>query len=109
MTGDKPTEKQFKWVPPRDGKPSPEIYANFTHSSWTNYDVRIRLGQLVPELDYGGEFVVEERASVTITWQHAKYIAGALAELVQSYEKANGQIPVLKLPSDPTTKRPPRE
>jgi len=105
MTDDnKSTDKRHKWIPPRDGRPVPEIFSNIVQSSWTNYDIRIRLGQLIPEVDYGGDFVVEDRAAVTLSWQHAKYVAKLLSDLVNSFEKTNGDIPLLKLPPDPTPK-----
>lgn len=91
----------YKWIPPRDGKPVPEIYTNFVLSSWSNYDLRVRLGQLVPTNE---GFVVEERAAVTFTWQHAKMLIRMLSDLVASYEETNGEIGPLKLPPDPTSK-----
>jgi hypothetical protein len=44
--------------------------------------------------------IVEERAAPTLTWQHAKSVAVLLAKLVADYEKANGEIPTLKLPQE---------
>src|ERR1035441_8730361 len=40
-----PSSPAYKWIPPRDGKPIPEIYTNYILSSWSNYDVRFRLGR----------------------------------------------------------------
>lgn len=94
----------FKWIPARDGT-FHEIYSNFMHASWTLFDVRVRLGQLItiPQVsDDPKDLVVEERGAVTISWPQAKYIAGILAQLVESYEKTNGEIKPLKLPPDPT-------
>lgn len=106
-----PTAAKYEWVAPRDGKPIPEIYANFVLSSWTMFDVRVRLGQLVPtgtvpSSDANKDFVVEERAAVTLSWQHAKLVAQLLTDLVASYEAANGKINPIKLPPDPTVKNP---
>jgi hypothetical protein len=98
-----PSSPAYKWIPPRDGKPIPEIYTNYILSSWSNYDVRFRLGQLVPT-DAG--FMVEERAAITFTWQHAKMIIRLLSDLVASYEATNGEIGPIKLPPDPTQTKP---
>jgi hypothetical protein len=106
MTNDNKLQSKYKWIPPRNGSSAPEIYTNYVISSWSNYDVRFRLGQLIPSGEGAGEFVVEEKAGVTFTWQHAKYIHRLLGELVKSYEEANGEIGTLKLPSDPTSKKP---
>jgi hypothetical protein len=99
----KPLETpKYQWVPPRDGHHVPEIYANYMTTSWSMYDIRARLGQLVPSGDGPRDFVVEERAAITLTWQHAKQIATILSRLVADYERANGEIPVLKLPTEST-------
>ncbi len=92
----------YKWIPSRSGA-SPEIYTNYTHASWTKFDVRVRLGQLVPITGAiaAKDFVVEERAAVTFAWPLAKLLAIQLAHLVQSYEKENGEIVPLRLPRDP--------
>jgi Protein of unknown function (DUF3467) len=93
---------QYEWIPPRDGRPIPEIYTNYIITSWTTFDVRARFGQLVPTTSGPGKgnFVVEERAAVTISWQHLKTVSKLLAKLVADYERTNGEIPVLKLPEE---------
>lgn len=97
---DLPESPKYKWVPPRDGHPIPELYTNYIVTSWSMYDIRARIGQLVPSGEGKGDFVVEERAALTLTWQHAKAVAGLLAKLVSDYERANGEIPILKLPHE---------
>jgi len=85
--------------------PSPsgikEIYANFVAFSWTQYDIRFRLAQIIPspETPPIPEFVAEERAAVTLTWPHAKALNQILSDLVKQYEQTNGQIEFPKLPS----------
>ena len=91
---------KFAWVLPRDGHPIPEIYANYILVSWTMYDIRARLGQLIPSGTGRRDFVVEERAALTLSWQHAKSVAALLAKMVGDYEKVNGEIPILKLPEE---------
>ena len=95
------TEKQkFTWIKPE--RPTPEIYSNYVHTSWTLFDVRFTLGQLVPASP--GEtkdFVVEQQAAVTIAWAQAKYLRDVLIPLIESYEKTNGEIKPLKLTPAP--------
>jgi hypothetical protein len=95
-----PEHPKYTWVQPRDGRPIPEIYTNYIMTSWSMYDIRARIGQLVPSGEGRRDFVVEERAAVTLTWQHAKAVAGLLAKLVGDYERTNGEIPPLKLPQE---------
>ena len=98
MREGKPIAKE--WVQPKSGV-VPEIYCNFVNSSWTLFDVRVRLGQLVPREGEEG-FVVEERAAVTFSWNEAKIMRDMLAQLVEAYEKVNGEIKQPRLAPDPT-------
>ena len=92
--------------PSRDGSHH-EIYSNYLHASWTLFDVRVQLGQLVPARDRPKDFVVEEKAAVTISWSQAKNLRDLLADLVASYEETNGEINRLKLTPDPAGKKKP--
>jgi hypothetical protein len=98
----------LKWAPSRSGA-TPELYTNYTHMSWTLFDVRVRLGHLVgadPTLEVSTQFVVEELGAVTFSWPQAKFIRDQLTRLVASYEETNGEIKPLKLPPDPTRTQP---
>jgi len=99
MDEKKPTA--YKWTPPRSGV-FHEIYCNYAHASWTLSDVRLTLGQLIPNEE--GVFVIEQRGAVTFAWDQAKYLRDRLVELIASYESVNGEIPRIKLPPDPTVK-----
>lgn len=93
-------KQQFQWIDPKE--PVPEIYTNYVHVSWSLFDVRFQLGQLVPvgaELNEG--FRIEKRGAVTIAWPEAKSLRDMLIDLVSRYEQANGEIKPLKLPSSP--------
>lgn len=94
----KPVE--FKWAKP--AFPKPDIYTNFVHTSWTLYDVRFLLGQLIPtEPGVSLGFAVEPQGSVTISWAQAKNLRDVLIALVENYERANGEIQRLKLTEAP--------
>ncbi len=98
-------KRSTRWIQSRTGS-IPELYTNYTHASWTLFDVRVRLGHLVsadPSDEAGREFVAEEIGAVTFSWPQAKFMRDMLARLVASYEEVNGEIKHLKLPPDPTT------
>ncbi len=100
-------KRRTKWVPSKNGT-APEIYTNYTHASWTLFDVRVRLGHLIsgdPSDETAKEFVAEELGAVTFSWPQAKFIRDALTKLVASYEETNGEIKPLKLPPDPSVPR----
>ena len=65
-------------------------------------DVRVRLGELVPDPTGEQMFLADERAAVTFSWPEAKVLANTLTQLVASYERTNGEIKPLALPPDPT-------
>jgi len=98
-----PKPKPRRWIPAKDGSHN-EIYGNFVHPTWTLFDVRIRVGILVPDEADASDFVVEERAAITVSWPQAKNLRDVLTGLVTSYEEANGEIKPLKLPPDPSAK-----
>jgi hypothetical protein len=83
--------KDKTWILPRDGV-SRNIYANVIQPSWTLFDVRVRLGQLIPASDYGSDFVIEEQGTVTISWHQAKNLRDGLTDLIAEYEKTNGEL-----------------
>lgn len=90
-------EAQFEWVRPKEG--TPEIYGNFSNFSWTLFDVRVQIGQLIPKGSHPTlGFVVEERGAVTMAWPEVKILRDVLADLVDRYEKVNGEIKPLTLP-----------
>jgi hypothetical protein len=100
------TKPQLEWVPSRNGE-MPEIYTNYIHATWTLFDVRVRLGHLIPvpkaqRTEGSNNFAVEEMGAVTFSWAQAKFIRDSLVRLVESYEKTNGEIKPLKLPPDPS-------
>jgi hypothetical protein len=93
-----PEAAQFTW---RSKEGTPQIYSNYVNVSWTLFDVRFILGQLIPEHPGTKEFVVEERASVTFAWPEAKAVRDMLVTLIEQYEKTNGEIKPPKLPPSP--------
>ncbi len=100
-----PQPNQFRWVKPTE--PKPEIYTNFVHPTWTLFDVRFLLGQLVPtEPGASLEFVVQPQGAVTISWAEAKILRDFLVSLIENYEKTNGEIKPLKLVPAPEVPKP---
>jgi hypothetical protein len=93
-----PKLTEFAW---RSKEGTPQIYTNYVSVSWTLFDLRFVLGQLVPEKPGNKVFVAEERGSVTFAWPEAKALRDMLVGLVQEYEKANGEIKPLNLPPVP--------
>jgi hypothetical protein len=90
---------KFEWVPSPRG--TFETYSNYTHTSWSLFDVRVTFGQIRPEVGDSPRFVVEERAAITVSWAHAKQLLLGLSALIESYEKTNGEIKPLKLTPRP--------
>jgi hypothetical protein len=91
---------RFTWI---EGKEhAPEIYTNYVYISWSLFDVRFQLGQLVPageELNQG--FRVEKRGAVTVAWAEAKSLRDMLIDVVKRYEEVNGEIKKVQLPPSP--------
>jgi hypothetical protein len=96
-----------------DGSPSTErqqqpceVYSNLFSLGWTGRDVRIVFSQLIvaavgpaaTDGKLGGwsnqrtKVVAEERAAVTTSWSDLKILAGMLADAVNGFEAANGEI-----------------
>jgi hypothetical protein len=89
---------KFDWA--KTKQDTPEIYGNYYHVSWTLFDVRFQIGQLIPkDTNKQPSFFAEHRGAVTIAWPEAKALRDTLIDLVARYEKANGEIKPLKLPS----------
>lgn len=103
---DENKQNQFRWLKPTE--PKLEIYTNFVHPTWTLFDVRFMLGQLVPaEPGISPEFVVQPQAAVTVSWAQAKVLRDFLISIIENYEKTNGEIKPLKLvPAPEVPKRP---
>ena len=82
-----------------------EIYANMMHVTWTLDDLRVRIGQVIdspetPNPGVGFKGVTQERAAVTFSWRNAKLLRDQLSQVIDLYEKVNGEIKVdLVLPN----------
>lgn len=110
---DKP---KLEWV--RSPQGVFEFYSNVIHLTWSFDDVRVRLARITPSsetLTPGRPFisVAEERAAISLSWRNAKVLSIELAKLIQSYEKANGEINVrpklAEAPDAPSTEPPAEE
>jgi hypothetical protein len=80
-----------------------EIYTNLIQITWTMFDIRLRLAQVIPtsmKVEDSAEikgFAALEKAGVTMAWPEAKLLRNMLTDAVERYEKANGEIKPLKL------------
>ncbi len=88
---------QFKWV--KSEKGIVDLYGNIIHPTWTLFDVRLVVGQLmgVRGDPVGKGFVVEEQGGITLSWPQVKVLRGMLDALVKAYEEANGEIKPINL------------
>jgi len=78
------------------------IYTNFVQLTWTVFDLQIRLAQIIPTSKgpaHPATVVAEENAAVTMAWGEAKLLRDMLVDAVARYEKENGELRPLKLPS----------
>lgn len=85
----------IRWIEPPEGVP--EYYANMVNILWSLDDVRFKIGQLVESSENaipGANFrpVALASAAVTFSWRNAKILRDDLIELINSYEKVNGEI-----------------
>ena len=85
----------IEWIKPPEG--IPEYYANMVNIMWSLDDVRFKIGQLVdgpknptPGADFRA--VALASAGVTLSWRNAKLLRDDLIQLIDSYEKVNGEI-----------------
>jgi len=93
---------EVKLAEPEDGIVS--AYANVVNLNWTVQDVRLRFAELVQVPsedsptweDQAG--VLLEKVAVTIPWHQAKTLRDMLTELIQNYEKLNGELRPINLP-----------
>jgi hypothetical protein len=97
MTDENKSEprRQIKWVKSPEGVF--ETYSNQTHISWSLDDVSLRFAQL-GQIDVTPGLPVEsvnfEKATVTISWRIAKILHLQLTQLINNYEKVNGEIKI---------------
>jgi hypothetical protein len=103
-----PEGVKFKWAKPT--VPTPQIYTNYVHASWTLFDVRFLFGQLIPTgPGESNDFIVEEQGSLVVAWPEAKALRNMLIDLVARFEKTNGEIQILKLPPNTPMQEPATE
>jgi hypothetical protein len=94
-------EKQKSVVlEPKQGIPS--FYANDMDAMWTPHDIKLKFRELVsvtnatennPKL-----LTYEERAAVILSWTGAKLLARMLVDIIEKYEKLNGEIKIGEIP-----------
>jgi len=97
------------WVEPKHG--TYNAYANFVNALWTPHDIKLKFGELtkmVESPDSTKTFIIEEQASITLTWSEAKILQGMLSDIIGRFEKLNGEITTPKIPQSAPIERPAR-
>jgi hypothetical protein len=97
-------EKPVKVVAVQSPDGVHHIYANSISIGITGYDVTIWLSKLVRLLQLPQDEPtnqMETRATVTLAWPEAKFLRNALSDVIEKFEKLNGEI-------NPTPKIPPK-
>jgi hypothetical protein len=86
------------WIEPKSGVFT--AYANYVNALWTPHDIKLRFGELsrIMQSDTTREFIVEERADITLAWSEAKMLLTMLAEIISRYEAVNGEIQTPQVP-----------
>jgi hypothetical protein len=66
------------------------VYANNTKASSSFYDLRLNFGQVT--VGPNETPIIEEHASVTMTWEHVRALRDLLTRLLLDYEASNGSV-----------------
>jgi hypothetical protein len=70
-----------------------EAYANHTQATPSFHDIRlIFAGIIVPHDPESPAPYVEERAGITMSWEHAKALRDLLTRMIDGYEATTGPI-----------------
>jgi hypothetical protein len=72
------------------------FYANNIQVSFSTWDMRLTFGEIVDQPD--GKTVIEDRACVVMSLQHAKAAIAALVRSFTALEKQFGEIKLLEVP-----------
>ena len=73
------------------------IYSNNLDLHWTLTDVTVRFGEISHRRETN-DAQVREKALITFPWWQAKVLKDMLTDLIDRYERANGEIRPVKLP-----------
>jgi hypothetical protein len=66
-----------------------EAYSNNVNGAAGFHELRLIFGQIVTDLDKPR---IEDRAAVTMTWEHARDLRDLLDRLVKRYEEEHGPL-----------------
>jgi hypothetical protein len=90
-----------EWVTPEGGVF--DTYADWYHVNWLPLNVRIRFAQIIADPRTSpnkvSSWVLEERAALTLPWLAVKTLSQMLTNLVNAYEKENGELIIPKMPN----------
>jgi hypothetical protein len=77
-------------------------HVNNFDALWTAHDVRLIFGEVVQVLtDVATEqktLSVEQRVAVTMAWSETKLLAAMLNDIIQRFERMNGEIKIPTVP-----------
>lgn len=90
---EQPRTFQISQLPHKKSERYAAVYTNNVGLGNSFYDVQLVFGQVIPG-QYGSnpEPYVEDSVAVTMAWEHAKALAIALQQAVESYEKEHGPV-----------------
>jgi hypothetical protein len=77
-------------LPKQKSKDFLTTYANNVGSASSRYDVRLVFGQVT--FGPGEEPYIEDRAAVTMCWEHVVALRDLLTRLISQYENKEGKI-----------------
>jgi hypothetical protein len=77
-------------------------YANNATMAMTFWDFTMTFGETVFDT-FGDKPYIEDRVSVSMSWEHTKALYKSLEQIVSSYERQNGEIRNTPAPLETTT------
>ncbi len=69
-----------------------QVYTNSATMGLSFFDVSITFGEIVPAGDVNTAPQIEDRVSVTMSWEHLKALGDAISGVLGNYEQSQGAI-----------------
>lgn len=61
------------------------VHANSANFAANFYDVALIFGQIVPQ--YEDEPIIEDKVSITMSWEHLKALGDGIQQIIANYER----------------------